>query len=274
MDGGILQLLLNSEFLDSLMNWASVALLTDMENCFPTAVNTVCNNTWLSSLLDIVTPIGIMIMIIYFSIDLMSKSATSNFSTEIFVRSLIKLVIGYIIIINCDNLSKGIIDFGDALVEMIKSENNFTYTSNSTALIDYIKGRGALDGGYWLAFKLITKAFVELAMGVLIGCMVRIVAYSRAIKLFVYRAVLPMAVADIFGKGIYHGAVTPIKKILALAVQYPTVYIMGILTCIFINGVDVLHTNWLAMLGQIVMIFIVVIKTIKDSSSDVMQMFG
>lgn len=272
LDGGVLQWLLTSTFMDALINYSNNRLLEEMKIWFPKAVTDICDSR-LSSLIDIMVPIAIGIMTIYFLIDLMSKSTTSNFSMEIFVRSFIKYVIGFALISNCDALAGGIIAFGDALVAEMPNTGDFKYSSNSVELLKYLQTHSVLQGGYTLAWRLLTKALLQALMSCIVNLMVKFVVYNRAIKIFIYRVLLPISIADIFGKGLHQGALGPIKRLLGLAVQYPMVYIIGIITCIFINEIDVMHTNWITIIGQVGMIFVVVIGTIKKSSDEAMQMF-
>lgn len=272
MDGGVLELILTSSLMDAIINSSGDKLLENMKIWFPKAVNDICDSR-LSSLIDIIVPIAVGIMTIYFLVDLISKSTTANFSMEIFVRSFIKYVIGFALISNCDALAGGIIKFGDALVAEMSTAGDFQYSTKSVELLKYLQTHFMLAGGYRLAWRLIFKAILQVAMSSMVNLMVKFVVYNRAIKIFIYRVLLPISVADIFGRGLHQGALSPIKRLLGLAVQYPMVYIIGILTCVFINEVDVMHTNWISIMGQVGMIFIVVIGTVKKSADEAMQMF-
>lgn len=255
------------------------SILASTTTYFTQAISDVCKPSYLSAITSITIPIGILIMSIYFFVDLMSKSVSANFNTEILVRSFIKFVIGYALIINCDKLAGGIISFGDALTQELVTKvtsYGFDYSFSSTAkkILLYLKDNGGFFTGMAVIFKLLIKCIAELIITFLYSCMLMTTAYSRALMIFVYRAFLPIAVADIFGKGIYAGAAKHIKRLLALTMQYPVVYIICLLSCIFMNTIDFLHTNWAAMIGQMVMIFIVIMQTIKKSKDEAMQLFG
>ena len=258
------------------------SILSSTTTYFTEAVTKVCNPTYLNAITGITIPIGILIMSIYFFVDLMSKSMAANFNTEILIRSFIKFVIGYALILNCDKLAGGIISFGDALtgelVTKVSSHGfDYTLTFNAKKILQYLHDKKGIAGNFFglgVLVKLLVKCIAELIITAAYTCMLMMVAYSRAITIFIYRVFLPVAMADIFGKGIYSGAVKHVKRLLALAMQYPIVYIICLLSCIFMNSMDILHTNWAAMLGQMAMIFIVIINTIKKSKDEAMQLFG
>lgn len=256
------------------------SILSSTTTHFEQAMTDICKPEYLSAVTGITIPIGILIMSIYFFIDLMSKSMAANFSAEILIRSFVKFVIGYALILNCDKLAGGIISFGDALVndmvlQVTEHGFDYTYASNTKKILLYIQNNGLafIVYGYQVVMNLLVKCLLELLMTALYKCMLMMVAYSRAISIFIYRAFLPIAVADIFGKGIYGGAGKHIKKILALSMQYPIVYIICLLSCVFLHSVDIMHTNWVALLGEMFMIFIVIVNSIKKSKDEAMQIF-
>lgn len=267
------------QWLNTHTDAASNDLLGTVTTYFEQAVTDVCNPAFMGAITGITIPIGILIMSIYFLVDLISKSMTANFNVEILIRSFIKFIIGYALINNCDKIAGGLIQFGDVLTSDVAAKIgglNYSFSSNAQKILNYITSSPMLflKYGYAVIFRLIIKCMAETFITWLYKAMIMMVAYSRAIKIFVYRAFLPIAIADIFGKGIYAGATRHIKRLLALAMQYPMVYIICVLSCIFLGQMDFLHTNWVSMLGQMAMVGIVVVNTIKKSTNEAMQIFG
>lgn len=251
------------------------SILKYITNTFPSAVTTVCQPSIVSKIDGIITPIAILIMSIFFFVDLLSKSVSANFTTEVFIRSFIKYIIGFALVTNANKLGGGIVSFGDALVAEITSKISPVDVLNdlqTAKLNSYMKSHLAelMILGNSVVSKLIIKWIANLLITTLMQLMVSIVAYMRAIQIFIYRALLPMAVADIFGGGIYKGAGKHIKRLLGLALQYPMVYIIAVLYSLFTNAINVLtpSTNSVAMLGQMLMIMIVTITTIRNSAEE------
>ena len=89
-----------------------------------------------------------------------------------------------------------------------------------------------------------------------------------------YQIFLPLSVADIFGGGLYGGGVSHIKKLLAAVLQYPIVYIIVLITIIFMNNTSISMFNWFAYMGQIFMIAVCVVKEINNSASTANELFG
>ena len=264
-------------------NTENQALIKIVTKNFPKAYTTCNSSDLVQTLFNIVMPIGLVVFIIYYCVDLMSKAAAANFTTETFVRSLIRFVIGYALITNCYKLSTGIISFGDAIVADLVN----AIGSTDSLSVDYGLGLNVEDVIAVLAgdtsktgltlmqtLNLTGKVLIQLILNLVINIAVIGIAYSRAIKIIVYQIFLPLSVADIFGGGLYGGGVSHIKKLLAAVLQYPIVYIIVLITIIFMNNTSISMFNWFAYMGQIFMIAVCVVKEINNSASTANELFG
>lgn len=267
-------------------NWApgsDVTLLAIMQYHFPLAYNSMTSILNLNvggvpvgqTLTDSIKVIGMYLMLIYFFVDLMSKVNSINFTLETFVRSLSKLIIGYALVTYAAPLCDGIIAFADAITQDISTflDNSADYGFATNDIIKYLNSPDQkLTTGQEI--NLVTKAFVHFLTTYVLNLTAIVLAYSRAIKLSVYKIFMPMMVTDIFGTGVSGKTLGQFKKFLAAAMIYPLACVIATLTDVFLSGTSISSGNWLAYTGQLVMILYAVFRVMKSISDESEEIFG
>lgn len=70
----------------------------------------------MASAYDVMMPVGMALLVLYFLIEILSDTTMDNFNTEHFVKKLLVLAICAIVIIEGPNLLSGLAKFGDAML--------------------------------------------------------------------------------------------------------------------------------------------------------------
>lgn len=255
-------------------------LLTIMNHHFPKAYNDLVgllgSQGWLASLTSIVGNIGLLLLLIYYSVDLMSKASSIGFSLESFIFSLVKLVAGFVLISYMDDLCEYIIKFGDYVALAISQGQSTTidYGFNSAMqTLAYLQS-DELKLTQMQIINLSIKCLMQVALTAVLNITAIVLSYNRAIKLCLYKVFMPIMVADVFGSGVSGAMLKHVKKYLGIVMEYPICCIIAVLATVIIKAVPLTEGNVLAYMGQLVMIIYAVFKVTKSVSSEAEEIFG
>lgn len=227
------------------------------------------------ALLSSMQTIGLLFLIIFFAVDLMSKVNSINFTLEIFIRSLGRLIIGYALMSYIGPICDGIVEFGNLLASSMTSMAvSFDYGfDNPHLMLKYL-----IDDEINLTFmqyiNIFTKAIIQILITALLNLTAIVLAYNRAIKLTIYKIFMPIMVADVYGSGVSGRPLAHIKKYLSIVMEYPICCIIAILTGVLINATDTTTVNWLGYVGQLVMIGYAIFKVMKSISTESEEIFS
>ncbi len=97
----------------------------------------------MSTAYDVMLPIGMALLVLYFLIEILSDTTMDNFNTEHFVKKLLVLAICAIVIIEGPNILAGLSGFGDAMLE-----------DTSNAISEALG-----DGNYVKSWKIYNRAY-------------------------------------------------------------------------------------------------------------------
>ncbi len=165
------------------------------------------------SIYDGLKSIGMSLAVLYWMIELGTLVKEDHFSVETFFISMIKLVVAVFLIDNGWRIIETLIDFGNALNDLIRARIGVAY-SIADSTID--------SGSTVLKIVDIIRLLVPLIIFVACGLVARLVLWMRCItrnlKLCVYMALAPIALADITG-GSHSTSINYLKRILALCLE-------------------------------------------------------
>lgn len=99
----------------------------------------------MSTAYDVMLPIGMALLVLYFLIEILSDTTMDNFNTEHFVKKLLVLAVCAIVIIEGPNILAGLSGFGDAMLE------------DTSAAISEALG----DGNYTKSWAIYDRAFSD-----------------------------------------------------------------------------------------------------------------
>lgn len=109
------------EISNSVTNFISKLLVDMTSDLFTTSLNNVLNGLKSTNILtNVMIPVGVCIMLVYFLVSLIDKVEKDRFNLEVLLKSFMKMVIGYILIANSFNIALGINGFTEAMMTDIK----------------------------------------------------------------------------------------------------------------------------------------------------------
>ncbi len=223
---------------------------------------------------DLVSVIGIVIMVIFFFIDLQNYVLDKNFDIEILFRNFIKLIIGIAIVGNIGALILGANEFVIALAEDFNGVLEFTLSSDFVK-VENIATRYQSSGMPVAASEspsLWAISAIVWAMKIAIYVVIWTLSIKRAIELVAYYILSPIAFADIFS-GRVIGVVEKFKGILAVFMELPFVMLAVSFGDLIIKGVlDVSQSG--SAIFVTVLVLIAVLKTVGSSKQMLQKIFG
>lgn len=241
---------------------------------------------------NIIIPIAMCLLLLYFLVDLLSQTAAVNFTTETFIRSFGKFIVGFALLNNIYVLSDYIVQFSEALIytgdttKTLSSGNygpiasavntSAIFASNKTMMmLDFLMSGNA---GSVLSFNQLVNILIKTMFQVLIYATASVLciwmAYRRAFLLVINTIFLPITITDVYGNQLYSSAIRHVKKIFSLAMQYPLIYIICAVGLELIETTPTATGNWIAYIGQLFMVTLAIWKAIKNSKSEIDNMFG
>ena len=99
----------------------------------------------LESIYELVIPIGYLLVILYFVLEIIEHTTRDSFNIEQLIKMLIKLFVGVIFITNGLKLLKGVATFNNGLVDLFTSAANGGDGAGSQSSYDMVKNLGFWD---------------------------------------------------------------------------------------------------------------------------------
>lgn len=250
--------------------------LSNITDIFNKPLELLINNANVNNVFDTISSIATVLMVIYFLIDLTDIAMREQFNLEVFVKNFAKLIIAYAIVLNIKSIIIGI----DNLVQAIVTDANFANISTPTlGTTNSVRSYAArLNAGIPLTFgealSLGINMIIHFCFNFFVQFAIVFVGIKRALYLGFYYVLSPMLVADAFSNGIV-GAITKIKRILALYLQLPYVY----LACHVVEGIRMSMSIGSITAGMssffVTMILLwTLVKSINNSQQEITRMFG
>ena len=175
----------------------------------------------ISAVYTLISTLGMLLIVLYWLLDIIEKVQMESFTLEHFVRASIKLLLGVILMSNGLPIFQGILSACNGIFSQIDAGTGANEGATATVLNQVwqdctyqkshpIAGAFALVG--WM-LELLVPAFMML----IIKIVVYVVVYSRIVELFVRTAFAPIGMANIYSGGMSASGYKYIKKIAAVA---------------------------------------------------------
>ena len=183
-------------------------------------------NMWkngMKGIYNAVQTIGYLMILLYFLIDLMEKSTSSQFSLEQFFKGFLKLVVAVAIISRGADLVQYILEFGNEFLSDVSKAGTTNGLGKESAIISDWKSKCYTADKALIpqvaAIGFMASLLIPWVCMTAIKVVIWVVAVSRAIELSLRCAFLPIGCANIFGEGMRGAGFRYLKKTVAVAIQ-------------------------------------------------------
>lgn len=250
-------------------NEASLELL---QTYFPEAIDRVLTHPDFINMYNVMIPIGVTLVMLYLSMDLMEKIAMEQVSIETIVLTLFKVVIGAALVNNGILIFEGLNGVSTWFVDTINGALGISSNIGSIPInnpeIDAVDTMETIWGiiRFLLAVffpPVLIASISDLLIILVFVFLIPIVAYQRAVKIGVYCLLAPFAISDTVGRG-YSSmrAVKYIFNLLKAFLEYPIIYYSCYLA-FQLNEADVF--------GTVSFSFLIVLVTVIMSPHDTIK---
>lgn len=161
---------------------------------------------------NVILPVGYTLLCLYFLLELLERTTHEHFNLEQFMRLLIKLLIGKLMMDNCMALLDGLTSFANILSSGISK--NVVETSLVNA-----EGLKTHNLKFWEEAMVWLRLVIPYTAMIIANLLAKITIYSRAIELIVRTLMAPIGMADIFAEGMRGAGFRYLKKFLAVNLQ-------------------------------------------------------
>lgn len=184
---------------------------------------------------DIMIPIGVGLMFIYFLVHLLKISSDERFTWEQFFLLMARLIFGIFLINYGMEIMSQLYSWGITLTKdyLKDAQNGNSY--GKTELEKIWKDLSGCEWGedvswykFWVWVPLFIQLIIPYLASILIKIYIRVVCYARIIEILLRTALAPVAFADFFSEGT-HGAGFKFLK------SYVAVCLQGVAICIIID---------------------------------------
>lgn len=249
----------------------------DFRDAFTTSFSAIFYNDFVTNLFDLVYPIGIAAMCVFFLLDMMDTTMHKNFNIEFFIRGLLKFVVALIML----NLLKDLFCWFDTFSNSLIDDLNL----DTADLKDYFQVvaerlyiRAAAPGGIASTLKNLSSGLLIFGLFAICILLVNIAVYTvairRAIEITIFYIFSPFIVSTMFF-GNLTDFFARLKKVLALYLQYPFV-------CLIVTfGFEIANNftnNKTVSTSSVAFLAIIVLastrKLISSSKNDIQRILG
>lgn len=256
-----------SEFIDlnlvnSAMNWLSSA---GIKATLTEATDKIFASAMILKIYNAFASVGILLLLVYFSMDIFDKLSSENFTIDVLMLNMVKIVAGVALINNGYTIVKGLIGLSDLVIESIMG----LPTLSTAVTLDFSNIAGFSDpdatfkpGDFLTLMLEIIEMFIntlkgttvtyieKLIIGVVGMVCAQIIAYQRAINLALRMLLCPIVFADVVGHGLSNKSMHYIKSIFGICLEGPII----ILVVIFVNE-TISSFTWGVAFAPLIMLF-------------------
>lgn len=195
---------------------------------------------------DLLIPIGIYLMVIYFIASLIDKSSSGQLNFEVFFKCFIQLVVAALLVTNLIPLVNLILSIGHSLIIQLSELESI---KDSTIIADEIKKAIWADGdGLGRQLALFGQLIIPTLFSFIVRWGILLISYTRVIELMVVTMFMPLCMGDIFTEGIHGAAMRNIKRLFAVSLQGFGVYA----TCVLFTYIQkgfIAESGWWEITG-------------------------
>ena len=231
--------------------------------------------------ISVLIPIGLLLCVVYFCIDIMDRVANINFNFETLLRRLIRFIFVFMVVSNLPALLSGTNEF----VKLLNGEitSSFSASNDFAAFIegnnDLITAQAAINQNSTDGVLTGLNSFIALIFNVSLQLITIMLGVERAIMIGVKGALAPLIVPDMFNNGINSSGMKFLKGLFANYLQTTVVIFLTEMACIvaFDNGTSVTGHSSIVFMGMDtivagVIVTCVLVGTLKRSSEYAQQM--
>lgn len=164
---------------------------------------------------EYVLPIGLVLVVLYFLIDIMEKSTSNHFTAEQFSKMLVKLVIAELLV---QNGSKIIVLFCNISNALIRRINQIPVPTAS--LVDQM---GVADWGDLTSTLVIIAniimALLPWALSIIINVLIIVICFTRKLELVARCTMAPVGMSDLISGGMNSRGIRYLKRIISVLFQ-------------------------------------------------------
>lgn len=251
-------------------SWATGEI--EVINVFEQPLNFLINNS--TAMYNIVSTIGVILMVVFFMISLQDVVMDKNFNVEILFRNFIKLIIGVAIVTNIGSIVLALNDF---VIAVSQDLGFITKVSLST---DFLEAKNVATRMNSRGMPVSSSEGIEMGsfaavawfMKILIYIVVWVVAIKRAVELSIYYIISPIIFSDIFTNRII-GVAGRLKRILGIYMELPFVMLTISFGDVVIKSIAGFSQSSSALLVTVLALF-TVLKTVGSAKSYVQTIFS
>lgn len=188
--------------------------MSDNEVAGPAGISTLIsdkvNNTFQS--------IGYLLLFLYAMLDMIEKVQAEMFTIEHFLRFMLKVMIGFLLIINLHAMLKGAMDFG---IGVMKDLSN-TSADNANVIVNtymYNQAKDIEKANVIGKISLTMRFLVPYLFAIIAKLVVIFTTLGRLIEIGVRAMLSPIAMANLVGRGMDSPGMRYFKKFIALALH-------------------------------------------------------
>ena len=205
-----------------------------IQQLFKTSVEKVLYHQDFINMYEVMAPIGVILVVLYFSLDLMDKVAMEQVSVEKIILTFTKIVVGVALVNNGLVIFRGLNAFSIVIVDTINSALGLNGTigtipirsgeAEAAAAVHSIAG--IIKVFLAILNPIALMASLEDFLTVLIFVfLIPIIAYQRAVKIGLYCLLAPFALSDTIGKNaVNQRAIKYIFNLLKAFLEFPIIY--------------------------------------------------
>lgn len=255
------------EFTNQAIGDVSGSAYDFISNRMDSVLKMVVDSSIFVKLLGYFEALGIVLLVLYFALDMIDKASTDNFNLEGFFHQMLKFLPGYFLITNLHLFIPALLDFVIAL----NGEIATTFLSipvqdgNKVGIISQMMSlisSSSLAAGPRLEIPTPSNAGVLDAIFTMILCLgykviiqffLLYLSISRALQVSYRATMAPIAIADIYQNGTTSNGIKQLKKLFALFLQSTIVMLL----CIVIDAAtmsDGLSSYWAGLICIFVLI--------------------
>ena len=183
---------------------------------------------------DVIIPLALYVMIIYFIIALVDKMSSENFTWEQLGRQFAMFFLAYGLMLHGMDLLMLLWNMGTELLDLVKakmSEGTIPAPISSEMVEDYIENFTI----FGLNIKFIAKILASVNLMIpeqlakLLKIAAQVICYSRIIEIYVRATFAPIAFSDFFQNGFQGAGWNFLKSFAAVAVQGALIAVIALI---------------------------------------------
>lgn len=161
---------------------------------------------------DAVMPVGLVLALVYFALDLSQKVFHHQFNLEQFFASLMRLALATFIMLNAFEILTLVSQLSTVIFREIKASPQ--PKDGNTCLLDFVKDMGIFEQVGYILSMLLSYLIILISWLIIL-----VTAWKRIFNIVVYALFFPIGIADIVKDGVDSTGFGYIKKIFAKFLQ-------------------------------------------------------